>query len=108
MSAFHVKLVAPTGVLFDGEATSLIAPGELGSFGILARHAPMISALRPGVLKIQTPDATRFYAVTTGILEVSEGQVSILADHAENAATAEEALALTRAAPPQAEPRKKS
>ena len=93
MPSFHVKIVAPTGTLFDGTAESLVAPGEMGSFGVLANHAPMIAALRAGVLKIDAGGAITWLTVGPGILEVSEGNVSVLADRAEVAKNEEDAHA---------------
>lgn len=94
MPSYHVKIVAPTGTLYDGTAESLVAPGEMGSFGVLANHAPMIAALRAGVLKIDSGGgAITWLTVGPGILEVSEGNVSVLADRAEAAKSEEDAHA---------------
>ncbi len=98
MPSFHVKIVAPTGTFYDGTAESLVAPGELGSFGILANHAPMIAALTDGVLKIDAAGAITWLVVGPGVLEVSEGNVSVLADRAEVAKNEEDAHARLAAA----------
>ena len=98
MAGFHVTIVAPTGMLYDGDADMLVAPGESGSFGVLANHAPMISGLQEGVLRIDEGGTTHYFAVGPGLVEVSKAGVSVLADRAEAAGSEDEARAkLTRA-----------
>jgi F-type H+-transporting ATPase subunit epsilon len=92
MSTFDLTIVTPAGTRFDGPAESLVAPGEAGFFGVLAHHAPMISGLKPGVLKVTTGEGDTFFAVAEGLLEVNMGNsVVVLADEAKPSATAEEA-----------------
>lgn len=84
MAEFTFRLVTPQRLLFEGPATYVQAPGSEGYLGILAHHAPLITALRPG--KLEVKDATgalTTYAVSGGFLEVSGNRASVLADAAE-------------------------
>jgi F-type H+-transporting ATPase subunit epsilon len=92
MSVFHLHITTPEGNNWDGDVVSVIAWGVGGSFGVLANHAPMIAALKPGVLTVRGEEETKYYATGEGVLEVRLDQwVVILADYAEPFATAEEA-----------------
>ena len=94
MSDFLLTITTPAGQVFQGPATSLVAPGREGQFGILPYHAPFISALRRGVLKVETAARTRFFVVEEGVLEVSaDNKVTLLGAGAEEAADQAEALA---------------
>jgi F-type H+-transporting ATPase subunit epsilon len=90
MATFSLTIVTPAGNPFDGEAAALSAPGEEGSFGVLAHHAPMIAGLRAGILSV-TPEPgapPSFFVTGEGVLEVKlDGSVVILADKAEPAPT---------------------
>lgn len=92
MSTFPFTLITPEGKLFQGEAVSVTAPGEWGEFGILSRHAPMVSALKTGVLTIKSTDGESFWTVDSGVFEVTQdGQSVALIDHALPAQTHREA-----------------
>lgn len=83
--------------MFDGPATSVVAPGAEGSFGVLAAHAPMISGLGRGIVKIAAQDEESFFVLDGGIAEVRDNAVVLLADRvqaADNAADADEKLKL--------------
>ena len=83
---YELKVVAPEHAVYEGRARSLVAPGVEGYFGVLAHHAPMVAELGTGRLTIEDEDGRRrLFAVTGGIVTVSYGQVSILADAAESA-----------------------
>ncbi|MFB3883061.1 MAG: F0F1 ATP synthase subunit epsilon [Armatimonadota bacterium] len=87
MPAFALKIMAPDHAVFEGQAQSLIAPGVDGYLGILARHAPMVAELGPGVLTVTEADGRRsYFAVSSGFLEVQSEGVTILSDAAEAAA----------------------
>ncbi|MCX6997257.1 MAG: ATP synthase F1 subunit epsilon [Kiritimatiellaeota bacterium] len=90
--AYSIQMLTPEGEAYEGEATAVVAPGELGSFGVLAHHQPMIAALTAGVLKITTADAHNVaFDIGPGLLEVTpEHNVIILTD---DAATHEDATA---------------
>jgi len=81
MRSFPCTLVTPSGVIHDGPAVSVVAPGFQGSFGVLAGHAQVVTILKRGVLSIKTESGDQFYAMDSGVLEVnSQHEVSILAD----------------------------
>jgi F-type H+-transporting ATPase subunit epsilon len=84
---YDLAIMAPDHRLFEGRARSLVAPGASGYFGVLARHAPMVAELAPGVLTVTEENGRKNYlAVSSGFLEVSLEGVTILADAAEAAA----------------------
>ncbi|MDF7798685.1 ATP synthase F1 subunit epsilon [Pontiellaceae bacterium B1224] len=92
MAAFHLHITTPEGNNWDGDAVSVKANGAEGSFGVMANHAPMIAALKPGVLVVRGEDETRFYAAGEGVLEVrTDKWVVVLTDYAEPFQTLEEA-----------------
>ena len=67
---------------------SVPAPGEMGMFGVLAKHAPMVAALKRGILKIKQNASEKLFAVEGGILEVAPtSSVLVLVDHAEEASS---------------------
>ena len=92
MSSYHLSIITPQGKQFEGQVDSLMAPGVEGSFGVLASHAPFISALKDGVLTLIQNGAKRFFAISSGVLEVNpKGSVLILSDSAVDAKTLEDA-----------------
>ena len=92
MPEFSLTLVTPEGTAFDGPADALTAPGQLGSFGLLAHHAPMIAGLKPGIMTVTRGTETSWFAVGEGVLEVSVGnQVTVLVDVAQTASGRQEA-----------------
>jgi F-type H+-transporting ATPase subunit epsilon len=79
----HVDIVAAEGEIFSGEAAMVFAPASQGDVGIAPRHAPLLTKLRPGDLRVQTPDGEeKFFYVTGGILEVQPHTVTVMADSA--------------------------
>jgi F-type H+-transporting ATPase subunit epsilon len=98
MASFHLHITTPEGNNWDGDAVSVKAAGTEGSFGVLANHAPMIAALKPGILTVRGEDETiRYYATGEGVLEVrTDKMVVVLADYAEPFDTLEEAKLKTK------------
>jgi F-type H+-transporting ATPase subunit epsilon len=90
----HVDIVSPEGQLFAGEATMVFAPAALGEIGIAPRHAPLLTTLSAGVVRVQVEgqDEHTFY-VGGGALEVQPHRVSVLADTAARARDLDEAAA---------------
>jgi len=83
MATMRVDIVSVEGSIFSGEATMVFAPAKMGDVGIAPRHAPLLTNLRPGDLRIQTPDGEeKFFFVTGGVLEVQPHLVTVLADSA--------------------------
>ncbi len=90
----HVDIVSPEGQLFAGEATMVFAPGVEGEIGVAPRHAPLLTALIAGVVRVQSEghEEQSFY-VGGGALEVQPNKVSVLADTAARARDLDEAAA---------------
>jgi F-type H+-transporting ATPase subunit epsilon len=83
MAAIHVDVVSAEESIFSGEATFVVLPGEAGELGIYPRHVPLITRIKPGVVRIQTPDGHEEHVfVAGGILEVQPKVVTVLADTA--------------------------
>jgi F-type H+-transporting ATPase subunit epsilon len=82
MATFRFNLVSPEQVLFSGEVEHVVVPGSEGEFGVLAGHAPLVSTLRPGILKILGPGQPQRIMVTGGFAEVGPDGLTVLADTA--------------------------
>ena len=84
MATLHVSVVSAEGSIFEGEAKFVALPGESGELGILPRHTPLITRIKPGAVRIQRADNNEeeFVFVAGGILEVQPGSVTVLADTA--------------------------
>lgn len=80
-----LEIVTPEKKVLDAEVDSVTVPTATGEVGILASHAPLISALKPGILSYSIRGASEKLAVAGGFLEVSSDKVSVLTDTAEAA-----------------------
>jgi len=80
MATFHFDLVSPEKLAFSGEVDQVDVPGVEGDFGVLAGHAPVVAAVRPGILTITTGGARQKIIVLGGLAEVSENGLTVLAD----------------------------
>lgn len=78
---FKIEIVSPERVLLSGEATEVVVPGMEGDFTVLEGHAPVISALRPGILDIKQGSGRRRIYVRGGFAEVDPTQLTILAQN---------------------------
>lgn len=78
---FKIEIVSPERVLLSGEATEVIVPGMEGDFTVLEGHAPLISALRPGILDIKQGSGRRRIYVRGGFAEVDPTALTILAQN---------------------------
>ncbi len=94
MSTIRCDIVSAEKEIFHGNVSMVIATGEMGELGIAPRHAPLITRLKAGQvrLKLENGDEQFFY-VSGGILEVQPQVVTVLADTAERAADLDEAAA---------------
>ncbi len=102
MSTIRCDIVSAEAEIFQGEATLVVATGELGELGIAPRHAPLITRLKPGKVVVTRPDGSVLdFAIGGGILEVQPQVVTILADTAIRADDIDEAK--VRAAKEEAE-----
>ena len=91
----HVDIVSPEGELFSGAATAVFAPASQGDLGIMPRHAPLLTLLKPGEVRVRTPDGEeQHFFVGGGALEVQPQRVTVLADTALRARDIDEAAAL--------------
>ncbi|MFZ2064867.1 MAG: F0F1 ATP synthase subunit epsilon [Xanthobacteraceae bacterium] len=82
MAALHFEFVSPERVLFSGDVDQVDLPGAEGDMGILAGHAPLVTALRPGIVTIFNGGARERVVVVGGFAEVSPAGLTILADRA--------------------------
>ena len=80
MATFHFDLVSPEKLAFSGQVDQVDVPGVEGDFGVLAGHAPVVSAIRPGVLTIFAGGKHEKIIVLGGVAEVSENGLTVLAD----------------------------
>jgi len=91
----HIDIVSAETEIFSGAATMIYAPAEMGEVGIAPRHAPMVTRLKPGEVRVETQNGkTQHIYVSGGILEVQPHVVTVLADTATRAADIDEAAAL--------------
>ena len=95
MATIKVDIVSAEGEIHSGEAAMVFAPAKMGEVGIAPRHAPLLTALRPGEVRVQSPegDEEAFY-ITGGMLEVQPHLVTVLADTALRGDQLDEAAAL--------------
>jgi F-type H+-transporting ATPase subunit epsilon len=82
----HFSLVAPERELFSGEVDQVDASGVEGDFGVLAGHAPFMTALKEGPVTVRNDGQVRVYQVRGGFAEVTGQGLTILAEHASEAA----------------------
>ena len=94
MATIHVDIVSAEGEIFSGDANMVFAPAKMGEVGIAPRHAPLLTHLKPGEVRVQTDEEEKFFYVTGGILEVQPHLVTVLADSALHADELDEAAAL--------------
>lgn len=80
----HVTIISPERAVFDGEADSVVAPAFDGLVGIRPRHAPFLTLLGEGVLRVRHGGAASAFRVTGGFLQVVGDAVRVVADRAEN------------------------
>ncbi len=78
----QVNIVSAEQSIFSGDAEMVVAPGETGELGILPSHAPLLTRIKPGTIKLKLPgqEAEEIIYVSGGILEVQPKQLTILAD----------------------------
>ena len=90
----HVNIASTEGEIFSGEADMVFAPASGGEVGIAPRHAPLLTTLKPGSVRVQSGEGEKLFYVTGGILEVQPHLVTVLADSALHAHQLDEAEAL--------------
>lgn len=92
----HVDVVSAEESIFSGLVEMVVVPGEMGELGIYPRHAPLLTRIKQGSVRLKVPDQTEFVLiyVSGGMLEVQPSVVTILADTAIRGADLDEARAL--------------
>lgn len=91
---FHIDIVSAEQQLFSGTAYKLIAPALMGDVGILARHTPILTPLRSGLVVVHKQDTEHHFYITGGLLEVQPHIVTILADSGQRSEELDMAKAL--------------
>ena len=94
-NTIHVDIVSAEGQIFSGEASMVFVPGSQGELGIAPRHAPLLTTLKAGEVRVQSEGAEEqsFY-VGGGSLEIQPNLVTVLADTAARAHDLDEAAAV--------------
>ena len=95
MATIQVDIVSAEGEIHTGTAAMVFAPASMGEVGIAPRHAPLLTALKPGEVRVEDPQGEEhFFYITGGMLEVQPYQVTVLADTALRGEQLDEAAAL--------------
>ena len=94
-ATLRVDVVSAEQAIFSGIARMVFAPGIMGELGILPRHAPLLTRLKPGTVRVVTPEGEEEpYYISGGLLEIQPYHVTILADTALRAYDIDEAAAV--------------
>jgi F-type H+-transporting ATPase subunit epsilon len=95
MATIDVDIVSAEGEIHSGVAQMVFAPAKMGEVGIAPRHAPLLTTLKPGEVRVEdTEGKEHFYYITGGLLEVQPHKVTVLADTALRGDQLDEAAAL--------------
>jgi F-type H+-transporting ATPase subunit epsilon len=95
MPTIQVDIVSAEGEIYSGEANMVFAPARMGEVGIAPRHAPLLTALKPGEVRVIDPEGKEhFFYITGGMLEIQPHLVTVLADTALRGEQLDEAAAL--------------
>ena len=78
------EIVSQDREVFKGEVDIVVLPGSEGEMGILPNHAPLLTALKLGIIRVRSGQAESFFSVAGGVAEVQPERVTVLADAAEN------------------------
>ena len=92
-TTFHVDIVSAEREIFSGDAEMVFAPAEMGELGITPRHAPLLTRLKPGTVRVQAGGEESVFFVSGGILEIQPHMVTVLSDTALRAKDIDEAAA---------------
>jgi F-type H+-transporting ATPase subunit epsilon len=94
-NTIHVDIVSAEGEIFSGAASMVFAPASQGDLGIAPKHAPLLTMLKAGEVRVQTPDGQeQQFFVGGGAIEIQPNKVTVLADTALRARDLDEAAAL--------------
>lgn len=81
----RVEIVSQDRPVFEGDVDIVVAPGADGEMGILPHHTPLLTTLKPGILRVRTQGREEVFAISGGVMEVQPTIVTVLADAAERA-----------------------
>jgi F-type H+-transporting ATPase subunit epsilon len=92
----HVDVVSAEGEIFSGTAEEVFVPAEMGEIGVMPRHSPLISRLKPGEVRVKSPGESEMISifVSGGMVEIQPHVVTVLADTGIRAQDIDEAKAL--------------
>jgi F-type H+-transporting ATPase subunit epsilon len=94
-STIHCDIVSAEAEIFSGDAAMVVVPGEEGELGIAPRHAPLLTRLIPGQVRVILPEGEeQFFYISGGLLEIQPHVVTVLSDTAQRAGDLDEAAAL--------------
>jgi F-type H+-transporting ATPase subunit epsilon len=84
MAKMHVEVVSTEQLIYSGEAEFLVAPAQEGEIGVYPRHVPLLTRIKPGVLRLTVPGSKDevLVAVSGGMMEVQPTHITVLADTA--------------------------
>jgi F-type H+-transporting ATPase subunit epsilon len=95
VATIQVDIVSAEGEIFTGEAVMVFAPAKMGEVGIAPRHAPLLTDLKPGEVRVEDSEGgERTFYITGGVLEIQPHLVTVLADSAMHADQLDEDAAL--------------
>ena len=95
MATIHVDIVSAEGEIYSGDASMVFAPALMGELGVAPRHAPLLTSLKPGEVRVEDADGKEhFFYITGGMLEIQPHLVTVLADTALRGDQLDEAAAL--------------
>ncbi|MGB7876514.1 MAG: ATP synthase F1 subunit epsilon [Anaerolineales bacterium] len=78
------EIVSQDRMVFEGDVDIVVLPGSAGEMGILPHHAPLLTTLKYGIIKVRTKDKEEIFTVAGGVAEIQPDIVTVLADAAEN------------------------
>jgi len=85
--SFHVRVIAPDKVIWDSDVEELILPSSTGQLGILTDHAPLLTALDIGVMRLKSETGWNSIVLMEGFAEVEDNKVTVLCNEAEEASS---------------------
>jgi F-type H+-transporting ATPase subunit epsilon len=95
-ATMHIDVVSAEQQLYSGEAEFVTAPAEMGEVGVYPHHAPLLTRMKPGTVKIRVPNQAKeeVIYVSGGVLEIQPGSITVLSDTAIRGQDLDEARAL--------------
>ena len=76
----HLEIITPDRKIYNGDVTSVIVPGTLGQFELLKDHAPIISTLQNGKVKVKDKEGVKYFDIKGGVVENLKNKIVILAE----------------------------